>query len=124
VISLGTAGVGLVAIGCMAVGVKAFAWLSALGWVVAASGGFSIARGAAEGVSEIEVGEASDGVGSEDGRQVVGVALVALSASHALSNALNVERIHLNDFSGRAGRGGGGRRRLRLGEAPGWQSCD
>ncbi len=49
VFSLGTASVGLVAIGCMAVGVKAFAWLSALGWAVAASGGFSIARGAAEG---------------------------------------------------------------------------
>lgn len=49
VISLGTAGVGLLAVGCMAVGVKAFAWLSALGWETAASGGFSIARVAAEG---------------------------------------------------------------------------
>lgn len=49
VISLGTAGVGLLAVGCMAVGVRAYAWLSALGWETAQSGGFSLARIAAEG---------------------------------------------------------------------------
>jgi hypothetical protein len=49
VISLGTVGVGALAIGCVAVGVRAYAWLSALGWTSAAGGGFSIARIAAEG---------------------------------------------------------------------------
>jgi hypothetical protein len=49
VISLGTAAVGLLAVGCMSVGVKAYAWLSALGWESAQGGGFSIARVAAEG---------------------------------------------------------------------------
>ena len=48
VIGLGTFGTGLVAIGCIAVGVKAYAWLSALGWQSAQSGGFGIARVAAE----------------------------------------------------------------------------
>ena len=42
-------GVGLTAVGCMAVGVKAYGWLSALGWQSAQGGGFSIARIAAEG---------------------------------------------------------------------------
>ena len=41
-------GVGFLVIGCATVGVKAFAWLSALGWETAQSGGFSIARIAAE----------------------------------------------------------------------------
>lgn len=49
VIGLGTFSAGLLAIGCVAVGVKAFAWLSALGWQTAQSGGFAIARLAAEG---------------------------------------------------------------------------
>jgi hypothetical protein len=49
VIGLGTFGVGLLAIGAVTVGVKAFAWLSALGWETAQSGGFAIARVAAEG---------------------------------------------------------------------------
>ncbi len=49
VISLGTVGVGLLALGCVSVGVNAFAWLSALGWDTARSGGFALARVAAEG---------------------------------------------------------------------------
>ena len=48
-ISLGTASVGVLALGCMTVGVKAYAWLSALGWETAQGSGFSIARIAAEG---------------------------------------------------------------------------
>jgi RNA polymerase sigma factor (sigma-70 family) len=49
VIGLGTFGVGLFAMGAVSVGVKAFAWLTALGWETAQSGGFAIARIAAEG---------------------------------------------------------------------------
>lgn len=49
VISLGTVGVGLIGLGCMSAGIKAFGWLSALGWDAAASGGFAVARIAAEG---------------------------------------------------------------------------
>lgn len=49
VISLGTASVGLLAIGCMSIGAKAYAWLSATGWMTAQGGGFAIARTAAEG---------------------------------------------------------------------------
>jgi len=49
VISLGTVGVGLIGVGCMSVGVKVYGWLSALGWNTAASGGFAMARIAAEG---------------------------------------------------------------------------
>ena len=48
-ISFGTIGVGFLVIGCATVGVKAYAWLSALGWETAQGGGFSIARIAAEG---------------------------------------------------------------------------
>jgi len=48
-ISLGTIGVGWLAVGCASVGVKAFAWLSALGWSSAQGGGFALARIAAEG---------------------------------------------------------------------------
>lgn len=47
ILGLGTVGVGYVTFGCLAVGVKAFAWLSALGWTVAAGGGFGISRTAA-----------------------------------------------------------------------------
>jgi RNA polymerase sigma factor (sigma-70 family) len=49
VISLGTVAVGAFALGCVSLGVKALAWLSALGWTSAQSGGFAIARIAAEG---------------------------------------------------------------------------
>ncbi len=49
VISLGTFCIGAVALGCVTIGLKAYAWLSALGWHSAQSGGFSIARLAAEG---------------------------------------------------------------------------
>lgn len=49
VIGLGTFAAGALAIGCVAIGVKAFAWLSALGWETAQSGGFALARLAAEG---------------------------------------------------------------------------
>jgi RNA polymerase sigma factor (sigma-70 family) len=49
VISIGTIGIGLLTVGAMSVGVKAYAWLSALGWHTAQSGGFAIARIAAEG---------------------------------------------------------------------------
>jgi hypothetical protein len=49
VISLGTVAVGAFALGCVSLGVKALAWLSALGWTTAQSGGFAIARIAAEG---------------------------------------------------------------------------
>jgi hypothetical protein len=49
VISLGTVAVGALAIGCMSVGVQAYGWLSALGWKTAGSGGFAVARYAAEG---------------------------------------------------------------------------
>lgn len=49
VISLGTVALGALAIGCMSVGVQAFGWLSALGWKTAGSGGFAVARYAAEG---------------------------------------------------------------------------
>jgi len=47
--SLGTVALGAMAIGCASAGIKAFAWLSALGWHSAQSGGFSLARTAAEG---------------------------------------------------------------------------
>jgi RNA polymerase sigma factor (sigma-70 family) len=49
VVSLGTVGVGIIGLGCVSVGVKVYGWLSALGWNTAASGGFAIARIAAEG---------------------------------------------------------------------------
>jgi hypothetical protein len=49
VIGLGTIGVGLLTIGSVSIGVKAYAWLSALGWETAQGGGFAIARIAAEG---------------------------------------------------------------------------
>jgi hypothetical protein len=49
VISLGTFALGFLVIGCATIGVKAFAWLTALGWETAQSGGFAIARIAAEG---------------------------------------------------------------------------
>jgi RNA polymerase sigma factor (sigma-70 family) len=49
VISLGTVGVGALVIGCASVGIKAYAWLTALGWSTAQSGGFAIARIAARG---------------------------------------------------------------------------
>lgn len=49
VLSLGTAAVGVVWFSCMAMGLSAFAWLSALGWSSAAGGGFAIARIAAVG---------------------------------------------------------------------------
>ena len=49
VISLGTVAVGSFALGCVSLGVRAYAWLSALGWTTAQSGGFAIARMAAEG---------------------------------------------------------------------------
>lgn len=48
-ISFGTVGVGVVAVGCMSAGIKAYGWLSALGWETASGGGFAIARIAAVG---------------------------------------------------------------------------
>jgi hypothetical protein len=47
VISLGTVSVGVFALGCATMGVDAYAWLSALGWDTAASGGFALAQHAA-----------------------------------------------------------------------------
>lgn len=47
--SLGTVALGGIAIGCASAGIKAFAWLSALGWHSAQGGGFALARTAAEG---------------------------------------------------------------------------
>jgi hypothetical protein len=47
-LSLGTVGLGWIAIGCASVGVKAYAWLSALGWDTAQGGGFGLAGRAAE----------------------------------------------------------------------------
>jgi hypothetical protein len=41
--------VGVVTVGCASMGLKAFGWLSALGWHSAASGGFAVAGDAAEG---------------------------------------------------------------------------
>lgn len=46
-ISLGTVSVGLFAIGCATVAIEAYAWLSALGWNIAAGGGFAVAHDAA-----------------------------------------------------------------------------
>jgi RNA polymerase sigma factor (sigma-70 family) len=46
---IGTVALGWVAIGCTTIGVQAFAWLSALGWDTAASGGFALAGRAAVG---------------------------------------------------------------------------
>ena len=46
--SLGTVAFGWFAMGCTSVGVKAFGWLSALGWDTAQSGGFGLAGRAAE----------------------------------------------------------------------------
>ncbi len=46
--SLGTMAFGWLAVGCGSVGVKAYAWLSALGWDTAQSSGFGLARRAAE----------------------------------------------------------------------------
>ena len=48
-LSLGTIALGWTVIGCASIGVRAFGWLSALGWDTAQSGGFSLARRAAEG---------------------------------------------------------------------------
>lgn len=47
-LSLGTIAFGGIAMGCASVGVKTFAWLSALGWDTAQSGGFGLAGRAAE----------------------------------------------------------------------------
>ncbi len=47
VIGLGTFAVGGIALGCVSIGVETYAWLSALGWSTAQSGGFGIARLAA-----------------------------------------------------------------------------
>jgi len=47
-VSLGTIAFGWLAMGCASVGVKAFGWLSALGWDTAQSGGFGLAGRAAE----------------------------------------------------------------------------
>lgn len=47
VIGLGTFAVGGIALGCASIGVETYAWLSALGWSTAQSGGFGIARLAA-----------------------------------------------------------------------------
>ncbi|HVU26108.1 MAG TPA: RNA polymerase sigma factor [Opitutus sp.] len=49
VVSLGTVTFGGFALGCTAVAVKAFAWLFAGGWQLAASGGFAVAHTAAAG---------------------------------------------------------------------------
>lgn len=49
ILSLGTLALGGLSIGCACVGFKAYAWLSALGWQTAQSGGFAVARVAAEG---------------------------------------------------------------------------
>ena len=49
VISLGNVAVGALAIGCASVGIKAYGWLSALGWHTAAGGGFALAQTAAVG---------------------------------------------------------------------------
>ncbi len=49
VISLGTFALGGLVLGCATIGIKALAWLSALGWHSAQSGGFAIAGLAAEG---------------------------------------------------------------------------
>lgn len=48
VVSLGTFAVGALAVGTLSVGLRTYAWLSALGWHSAQSGGFGIARVAAE----------------------------------------------------------------------------
>ena len=48
-VSLGTVCAGWLAIGCASIGVHAYAWLSALGWKVAAGGGFALAHDAALG---------------------------------------------------------------------------
>lgn len=49
-LGLGTFATGFIGVGCVAVAVKAYAWLSALGWEGAqSSGGFAVARVAAEG---------------------------------------------------------------------------
>jgi RNA polymerase sigma factor (sigma-70 family) len=49
VISLGTVVIGIFGVGCATISVKAYAWLSALGWQTAQSAGFAISRVAAEG---------------------------------------------------------------------------
>jgi RNA polymerase sigma factor (sigma-70 family) len=49
VVSLGTFVTGGLVVGAVAIGVKAFAWMSAAGWLTAQSGGFALARVAAEG---------------------------------------------------------------------------
>jgi hypothetical protein len=49
VISVGTVAVGALAMGCASIGIRAFAWLSGLGWFSAQTGGFAVARRAAEG---------------------------------------------------------------------------
>ena len=48
-LSFGTVAVGGLAVGCASIGVHAGAWLSALGWMTAQGGGFSLARIAAQG---------------------------------------------------------------------------
>ena len=49
VFGLGTFACGVLAVGAVGVGLRAYAWLSALGWLSAQSNGFAIAREAAEG---------------------------------------------------------------------------
>ena len=48
VFSLGTVAFGWLAVGCASVGYNAYAWLSALGWDTAQSGGFGVASRAVE----------------------------------------------------------------------------
>lgn len=48
VIGLGTVGVGWLAVGCITVGYRAYAWLSASGWLTAQSAGFAVAGTGAE----------------------------------------------------------------------------
>jgi len=48
-LSIGTVALGGLCIGCAVIGIRAYAWLSALGWQTAQGGGFSIARAGAEG---------------------------------------------------------------------------
>lgn len=49
IVTLATLAVGGLALGAATIGIKAYAWLSALGWQTAQSSGFAVARIAAEG---------------------------------------------------------------------------